>query len=447
MNYRKEYQNKFTTADEAVKTVNSGDMVQYNSYNGIPPTLDRALSLRKEELHDVTINTSIALFPLYTISADPTSEHFLYNNWHASAHDRELAASGNYYYVPSLYYEIPITLERYHPMNIAMIQVAPMDENGNFNFGPNVGHALSIIKNADRVILEVNRKMPVVCGCFDHNVSINDVDLVVEGNDPDLSTIPEAPTSPIDIQIADLIMEEIEDGACLQLGIGGLPNRVGKLIAASDLKNLGIHTEMLADGHAEMFASGRVTGLNKGIDRGKMVYTFAMGSQKLYDFLDHNPNCLSYPVTYVNTPHIIARNSKVIAINNAVEVDLFSQINSESAGTRQISGTGGQVDFMLGAYMSRGGKGIICMSSTYTNRKGKVISRIRPTLPEGTIVTVPRTIAHYIITEYGSVNLKGKSTWQRAEALISIAHPRFRDELVQEAARLKIWKRSNKIVL
>ena len=158
-----------------------------------------------------------------------------------------------------------------------------------------------------------------------------------------------------------------------------------------------------------------------------------------------NPACGAYPVYYVNSPYTIAKNPKVVSINNALEVDLFSQINSESSGSRQISGTGGQVDFMLGSYMSEGGKGIICMSSTYTDKNGEMISRIRPTLAEGTIVTAPRTMTHYVITEYGTINLKGKSTWQRAELLISIAHPNFRDTLVKDARRLGIWRRTNKI--
>jgi acyl-CoA hydrolase len=170
-----------------------------------------------------------------------------------------------------------------------------------------------------------------------------------------------------------------------------------------------------------------------------------MGSQFLYDFIDRNPLCISRPVLEVNSPHLIARNPKVIAINNAIEIDLFSQINSESAGIRHISGTGGQVDFMLGAFMSQGGKGIICMTSTYKDKQGQVKSRIRPTLSPGTIVTVPRTIAHWVVTEFGAVNLKGRSTWQRAESLISVAHPDFREDLIREAQKMNIWRRSNRI--
>jgi acyl-CoA hydrolase len=239
-------------------------------------------------------------------------------------------------------------------------------------------------------------------------------------------------------------MNEIEDGSCLQLGIGGLPNVIGSMIAESDLKNLGVHTEMLVDSMVDLYNSGKITGSQKTIDQFKMVYTFAMGTNKLYEFLHNNPGCASYPVDYTNDPRIIERNDKVVAINNAVEIDLFSQICSESAGTRQISGTGGQLDFIYGAFNSDQGKGIIGLSSTFTDKTGKIHSRIVPTLSNGSIVTVPRSIVQYVATEYGIVQLKGKSTWERAEALINIAHPMFRDKLIAQAHKMHIWSDHNR---
>jgi acyl-CoA hydrolase len=203
---------------------------------------------------------------------------------------------------------------------------------------------------------------------------------------------------------------------------------------------------MLADSYVDMYEAGRITGKRKAIDREKMVYTFAMGTQKLYDFLDNNPVAAIFPASYTNDPATIGRNPKVVAINNAIEIDLFTQVASESAGPRQISGTGGQLDFIMGAYKSDGGKGLICINSTYKKKDGTIGSRIVPTLSPGTIVTCPRSVVHYVVTEYGVAQMKAKSAWQRAEALINIAHPDFREQLVKEAEGFGIWRRSNKLV-
>jgi len=197
----------------------------------------------------------------------------------------------------------------------------------------------------------------------------------------------------------------------------------------------------------DMYESGKISGRRKAIDKGKMVYTFAMGSKKLYDFLDNNPVCAAYPVSYTNDPRIISVNDKVIGINNAIEVDLYSQVSSESSGSRHITGTGGQLDFILGAFQSRGGKGLICISSTFADKEGNLQSRIVPTLAPGTIVTCPRSIVHYIVTENGIAQMKGKSTWERAEALIEIAHPQFKDQLIKDAQKLNIWRRSSKLAV
>jgi len=216
------------------------------------------------------------------------------------------------------------------------------------------------------------------------------------------------------------------------------------MIARSGLKDLGIHTEMLCDSMVELAEMGRVTGARKTLDRCKIVYTFCLGTKRAYEFVNHNPGCASYAVDYTNDPFVIAQNDKVVAINNCVEMDLFGQVCSESSGTRQISGTGGQVDFTYGAYRSRGGKAFLCMSSTY-DRKGTAVSRIKPLLTEGAIVTVPRSFVSYVVTEYGMANLKGMSTWQRAEAIISLAHPVFREELIRDAEKFGIWRRGSRV--
>ena len=228
------------------------------------------------------------------------------------------------------------------------------------------------------------------------------------------------------------------------MGIGGKPNAVGSLIAQSDLKDLGVHTEMYVDAFVDLTLAGKITGRRKKLDPGRQVYTFGAGTQKVYDFLDDNPVCMAADVTYVNNLRTIAALDNFISINNAVDIDLFGQVNAESAGTRPISGAGGQLDFVLGAYLSQGGKSFICLSSTYRAKDGTLHSRIRPTLTEGSIVTDTRANLHYVVTEYGMANLKGLSSWQRAEQLISLAHPDFREELVSQAEQLHIWRRSNR---
>lgn len=439
------YRQKVCSADEAVKVVKSGDYVFMGEFvMNPPPELDKALAKRKEELHDVIICGTSVIFVPEVVKADPEQEHFIFQDFHFSKVSRNLYDKGLCSYVPITYHHVPRIIHKYIDCDVAMIQVAPMDANGFFNLGPSNSVIMANCDKAHKIIVEVNEHVPICLGGNSEAIHISNVDMIVEGEHNPLLQLPSVPASDVDKKIADYVMEEIEDGSTLQLGIGGLPNAVGTLIAQSDLKDLGVHTEMLVDSYVDMYEAGRITGSRKNIDRNKMVYTFAMGTNKLYDFLDSNPMCASCAVSYTNDPRIISLNDKVVAINNALQVDLFSQVASEASGIRQISGTGGQFDFIMGAFQSHGGKGLICLSSTFTDRAGKVHSRLVPTLDPGTIVTVPRSCTHYIVTEYGAVQLKGKSTWQRAEALVSIAHPDFRDDLIKQAQELRIWRRTNR---
>ena len=277
------------------------------------------------------------------------------------------------------------------------------------------------------------------------NVHISQVSYIVEGDNPAIGELGAGgPATDVDKKVAELIVDQIPNGACLQLGIGGMPNAVGSLIAESDLKDLGVHTEMYVDAFVDIAKAGKITGAKKNIDRYRQAYGFGAGTKKMYDYLDENPELMSAPVSYTNDIKNIAALDNFISINNCVDLDLFGQISSESSGTKHISGAGGQLDFVLGAYMSNGGKSFICCSSTFTDKQGVVHSRIRPTLVEGSVVTDTRANTHYIVTEYGMVNVKGLSTWQKAEAIISVAHPDFRDELIKEAEKMHIWRRSNK---
>ena len=238
--------------------------------------------------------------------------------------------------------------------------------------------------------------------------------------------------------IAENIIPYIKSGSTLQLGIGSLPNALGNLMAESELKDLGMHTELCSDAYFKLFEAGKLTNKMKTLHRGKGLTGLVIGSKELYDWVDHNPGVMIAPLEYVNAAETIAKNDNMISVNNCIAVDLYGQICAESAGLRHISGTGGQLDYVTGAAMSRGGKAFVCMTSTFTDHQGVRHSRILPYF-SGDIVTDPRSQSYLVCTEYGVVNLVGRSTWERAELLISIAHPDFRDELIREAARQKIW--------
>ncbi len=436
---RKKYREKLRTAAEVAAMIHSGDEIFFAEFTLRPESLDEALAARAEELTDVRVNgVCITKVPRF-IEADPARKHFIYDDWHMSGVGRKLYQKGLCSYIPLTYHQGPRIIRKYRDYDYVFVSARPMDAQGYFNFGMCNSLTSAAITKAKKVVVEVNENMPLCLGGNQESVHVSRVDYVVEGKNPPIMEVPPAPPTETDIRIARHIMGEIEDGACLQLGIGGLPNVIGAMITESDLTDLGIHTEMLVDSMVDLYNTGKITGNRKTTDRFKMVYTFAMGTKKLYDFLHNNPACASYPVNYTNDPRVIQVNDKVVAINNAIEVDLFSQVCSESSGTVHISGTGGQFDFIFGAFNSRGGKGIIALSSTFQDKNGNVHSRIVPTLKPGSIVTVPRSCVQYVATEYGIVQLKGKSTWQRAEALIGIAHPTFRDELTRQAREMKIW--------
>jgi len=438
--YIEEYRNKCVSADEAVQVVRSGDWIEFCWAASMASLLEEALARRTEELYDVNIRGAVLLKPLAILESDPRGAHFTWNSWHMGGRERKLVQNGQAYYIPIKYSEVPRWLRENLQTDVVAIQVSPMDEYGYFSFGVTISHYAAAIEKARAVIVEVNDDMPSVQGGYDHMVHISNVDYVVEGGHRGLPELPSAPASEIEEQIAAYVLTEITDGACIQLGIGGMPNALGQMIAKSELKNLGIHTEMLVDGLVDMVLAGRVNGTCKQIDRGRIVFSFAAGTRKLYDFMKNNPSLAAYPVDYTNHPCNASRNDKLISINSCLEVDLTGQVCSESAGTDMVSGAGGQLDFVEAAYNSKGGKSFICLPSTYKDKQGQVKSRIKALLTPGAVITDTRTTVHYVVTEYGKVNLKGLSTWQRAAALISIAHPDFREELIGEAKKLRIWR-------
>lgn len=446
MDYKNMYDQKLVSADQAAAVVKSGDWVDYGWTTGTTVAFDAALAKRMPELHDVNLRGGILMWVPEVFKIENPAEHFTWNSWHMSGIERKAIAQGFAYYAPIRYSELP----RYYresstPLDVAVFQVAPMDEHGFFNFGPNASHMTAVCEKAKVVIVEVNENMPVCLGGFENCVHISDVDMIIEGDNPAIGEMGGgAAASEVDEAVAKLIVEEIPDGACLQLGIGGMPNAVGSLIAKSDLKDLGVHTEMYVDAFVDIAKAGKITGAHKAIDKGRQVYAFGAGTKKLYDYLHNNPECMSAPVDYTNDIRSISALDNFMSINNAVDVDLFGQVNAESAGIKHISGAGGQLDFVLGAYLSKGGKSFICCSSTFKGKDGSLQSRIVPTLNPGSIVTDTRANIHYLVTEFGKVNLKGLTTWQKCEAIISVAHPDFRDQLIAEAEKMHIWKKSNK---
>ncbi len=446
MDFAKEYQQKLVTAEEAVKCVKSGMWVDYSLCCGIPVALDEALAGRVDELEDVKIRAGITSTPRKVLEVDKEGDHFTYMDWHWTGLTRKYKKAGNknVFFTPLLYRNKPYHYRENINVDVAMMMVAPMDEKGYFSYSLSNSASRAIAENADIVILEVNKNLPNVYDAKDGNIHISEVDYIVEC-DSALPTLPPAgEPSEVDKAVAKLVLEELVDGSCIQLGIGSMPNTIGTMIAESDLKDLGIHTEMLVDAYLEMYKAGKITNKRKQIDNGRGVFGFALGSQELYDWTNENRGLVSAPIDYCNDPYVMAQNDNMMSINNALEVDLLGQTASEAAGYNQISGTGGQLDFLTGAHMSKGGKGLICMSSTFTMKDGTKKSRIRPRLAEGSVVTDPRSQAYYLITEYGKVKLAGMSTWQMAESLISIAAPEFRDELIAEAETMGIWRKSNK---
>lgn len=444
MDFRQEYKNKLRTPEEAAKVVKSGDWIDVSAAMAFPSLMDAAIAARKDELEDVKVRGYLVLQPIQMVEQDPERKHFIYNSWHCSGYERKLCDKGLCNYIPMIYRNVSSYYEKYLDVNVAIMAVPPMDDHGYFSFSLSAATARSTLDKADVVILEINENLPRVYGGQDDCIHISEVDMIVEGPHAPLVELPTPPATDIDEKIAKYVVEAMVDGSTIQLGIGGMPNAVGQMIAKSDLKDLGIHTELLVDAYLEMYKAGKITNKRKNIDRNKGVFGFVLGSNSLYEWVRENAGLVTYPISYVNHPETIKQLDNFVSINNCIAVDLYGQICAESAGTRHISGTGGQLDFLTGAYEAKGGKAFICMTSSFTDKDGNLKSRIYPTFSGGDIVTDPRSQGFYLVTEYGIVNLAGRSTWEKAEMLISIAHPQHRDELIAAAEKQKIWRRSNK---
>ena len=428
MDYAGLYQKKLTSAEEAVKVVKSGDWVDYVWCTNHPYPLDQALAARQSELKDVKVRGGVTMWMPEICKAEDAGEHFTWHSWHCSGIDRKIIAKGMGYFSPMRYSELP----RFYRdgnvhVDVAMIQVTPMDKHGNFSYALASSHLADMLDTAKTVIVEVNENLPWVYGLTGCEINIKDVDMVVEGENPPVAQLGAggAPTE-VDTAVANLVVPQIPNGACLQLGIGAIPDAV--LLFLKDKKDLGIHSEMFSDGVVGLVEAGVITNAKKNIHKGMSLATFLMGSCRLYDYVDNNPEVAMMPVDYVNDPRVICQNDNLVSINSCVQVDLMGQVVSTCVGLRQISGVGGQVDFVRGANMSRGGRTIMAMPSTAA--KG-TISKIVPLIDEGAAVTTSRYDVNYVVTEYGIAQLKGKTLRERARELIAIAHPDFREGLIK----------------
>jgi len=423
MNLKEIYESKVITAKQAAEKIKSGNRVVIGHAVGEPTAVIDEMVANKEVYENVEILHMVAMNKSeYTKPG--MEKHFTHNSLFVGGNTREAVSSGRANFTPCYFSEVPSLFKEELPIDVALIQVTVPDEHGYCSYGVSNDYTKPAAECAKLVIAEVNNKMPRTMGdCFIH---VSEIDYIVEFNHQIVELQPPK-IGDIEKAIGEHCASLVDDGSTLQLGIGAIPDAV--LLFLKHKKNLGIHSEMISDGVVELVEAGVITGKAKALHNGKIIVTFLMGTQRLYDFANNNPMVEMYPVDYVNDPTVIMKNSKMIAINSCVQVDLMGQVASESVGLKQISGVGGQVDFVRGANMSFEGKSIMAMSSTAA--KG-TISKIVPLLDEGSAVTTGRNDVKYVVTEYGIAQLKGKNLKDRARALINIAHPYFRPSLIQE---------------
>ena len=433
------YRSKLTTAEEAVALIPSGTRLALGMAMAQPPVLLKALAQRAHsgDVEDLRLyyyeTTSIAGETVLDYALNDRIKPYC---MFMTATDRALVKRGLeddnrkiLRYVPNNFHQAPRLLIDEIGVESFLCTVSPMDTHGYMTFGVGNDYSTKVGRAAKRLIVEVNRHMPRVLGSG-AQLHVSEVDAIVENHVP-LLELPVRQGKPEDEKISKIVADMVPDGACLQMGVGSLPNLI--LSSLGERNDLGIHTEALCPGVIDLMQAGNVSNRRKALNTGKTVYTFAMGQQAMYDFIDANPAVESWPVDYVNDPAIIAQNDDVVSINSTIEIDLTGACNSEHMLGHQFSASGGQLDFVRGAYASKRGKSII--AATSTTARGKV-SRIVARL--GGPVTTPRIDTHWVVTEHGAANLKGRSSTERAEMLIGLAHPEFRDELMKSAREMHL---------
>jgi acyl-CoA hydrolase len=430
MSARELYERKLASAADAVHLVRDGDQIIVPTGVGEPPTLLTALSECRREFRDVKVSQILAVRQYGYVDPETVGNVRHVALFYGGA-TRPGGQQGWVDFIPSHFSEIPALIERgYIPADVVFAMASPMDAEGNFSLSLGADYTMAAIDRARVVVLEVNPNVPYAHG--NCHVHVTKVTAIVESSDP-VFEVALPKVGPVQQAIGKYVAELIEDGSTLQIGYGGIPDAVVVQLTAK--RDLGIHTEMIGDGILTLVEAGAVTNRRKNYLPGKMVATFALGSRRLYRFMDHNPALEIHPADFTNDPALAGRNDNLVAINATLQVDLLGQCGSESLGTVPYSGTGGQVDFVRAANRSRGGKAFIVLPST---AKDDTISRIVPTLANGTHVTTSKNDVNYVVSEYGVAQLRGKSARQRAQELIAIAHPDFRAELTAEARRMNL---------
>ncbi|MBP1744832.1 MAG: cat2 [Firmicutes bacterium] len=420
------YAGKLVTAAEAVANIKSGNRVVVGHAVGEPVELVEAMVANKDNYKDVEVVHMVAMGK-GEYAKEGMEDHFHVNSIFAGATTKECINSGRGDFTTSYFYQVPGLFEKgYMPVDVALVQLSEPDEHGYCSFGVSNDYTKPAADNAGIIIAEVNKQMPRTYG--ESFIHVSDIDYIVEADHPIIELAPPR-IGDVEKAIGKHCAELVEDGSTLQLGIGAIPDAV--LLFLKDKKDLGIHSEMISDGVVELVEAGVITNKKKTLHQGKSVVTFLMGTKRLYDYVNNNPAVELRPVSYVNDPTVIMKNSKMVSINSCVQVDLMGQVCSESIGIKQISGVGGQVDFVRGVSMAKDGQGKSIIAIPSTASKGKV-SRIVPFLDHGAAVTTSRNDVDYIVTEYGIAQLKGKTLKDRARALIKIAHPDFKEGLQEE---------------
>ena len=435
---KRNFQNKFVTPEAAaLLAVRDGDWVDYGFGAGFPELMDKALAARKGKVRDVKIRGGLVIRPkIEVVEQDPEQISFTYYSWHIGDYERKLQTRGLVKFLPVMLRSLPyLYREKHIHCDVVFVPVSVPDGQGYCGLGISNYAWRTIFESARTVVFEINEHLPQLQGVDgSHRVHLSEADYIVEGEHEPLPQRSYREPSETDTQIARLVLDEIPDGAVLSLGVGGVPYTVAKMLAESDRKELGCHTGTISDAFLELWKAGKLTNRRKEVDSGYSTWNLAMGSQELYDWLNAEPQ-LFHPgdLDYVHSVERISQMSNVISINGGVEVDLMGQENGESAGIRQLSGIGGQLDFLEGAYRSKGGKGFVCLNATHKKKDGTLKSNIVPYIAGGSTVSAPRTMIQYVATEYGIAKLSGKTLRERAEAMVAISHPDFRDELLQYA--------------